>query len=112
MRAVPYTEKQRARGPVLVFVYLTWRVDNEGAGRDCDGFRRRPHGTAAGKAEIDFGGMRMAVIGADLAGLPASHGEVTLGYFAEDLFNMVLGIPLLFALEAEDMHGDGAPGEF
>ena len=52
------------------------------------------------------------MIGADLAGLPASHGEVALGYFAEDLLDMVLGIPLLFALEAEDMHGDGAPGEF
>ena len=53
----------------------------------------------------------MAVIRADLAGLPASHGEVTLGYFAEDLFNMVLGIPLLLTFEAEDVHGDGAPGE-
>ena len=110
--SVTYTEKQRARRPILVFVHLAGRVNDKGAGRNRDTFRRCSHGASAGKAEVDFGGMRMTMIGADLAGLPASQGEVTLGYFAEDLFNMVLGIPLLFALEAEDMHSDGALGEF
>ena len=54
---------------------------------------RRSHGAAAGKAEIDFGGMRMAVIGADLSGLPASDGEVALGDFAENFLDMVLEGP-------------------
>ena len=80
-------------------------------GAHCDCFSRRPHGASAGEAEIDFGSKRMAVIGADLAGFPASHGEVTLGNFAEDLLDMVLGVPLLLAIEAEDVHGDGAPAK-
>ena len=46
--------------------------------------------------------------GADLAGLRASHGEVAIGDFAEH-FQHGAGIRLLFGLEAEDMHDEGAP---
>jgi hypothetical protein len=46
----------------------------------------------------------VAVIGADLSRLPAGHGEVAVGDFAEDLLDVVLGVPLLFAFEAEDVH--------
>ena len=109
--AVTYAEKQRSLWSVLVFVHLAGRVDNEGARHYRNRFSRCSHGASAGKAEIDFGGMWMAVIRADLAGLPASHGEVTLSYFAEDFLDMVLRVPLLLTFEAEDLHGAGAPGE-
>ena len=69
----------------------------------------RPHRAAAGEAEVDFGRLRMAVVGADLAGLPAGHGDVAIGNLAENLLDVVLGVPLLLAFQTEDMHGDGAP---
>jgi hypothetical protein len=71
------------------------------------------HDAAAGEAEIDFGGIRVAMIGADLAGLPTGDRDVAVGYFAEDFLDVVLGVPLLFAFEAKDVHfarfsgGDG-----
>ena len=93
----------RAR-PVFVFVHLAGRMHHESAGRNRDGFLRRAHGAAAGKAEIDFGGVRVAVIGADLAGLPAGDGDVAIRDLAEDFLDVALGIPLLLAFEAEGMH--------
>ena len=46
--------------------------------------------------------------GADLAGLPAGDGDVAVGDTAEDLLDVVLRIPLLFAFEAEDVHWPGS----
>jgi hypothetical protein len=37
----------------------------------------------------------MAVIRADLPGLPARHGDVAVTDLAEDLLDVMLGIPLL-----------------
>ena len=48
----------------------------------------------------------MAVIGADLAGLPAGHGDIAIGDLAQDLLDVVLGIPLLFVFQAENVHID------
>ena len=53
--------------------------------------------------------MGMAMVGADLAGLPARHGvvaglaaaDVQLG---EDLLDVLLGIPLLLFLDIECVH--------
>ena len=70
---------------------------------------RRAHRAAAGEAEVDFGRLGMAVVGADLAGLPARDGYVAVGNLAENLLDVVPGVPLLLAFQAEDMHGDGAP---
>jgi hypothetical protein len=84
-------------------------MHDEGAGCYCDGLVRRAHGAAAGKAEIDFGRVRVAVVGADLPGFPAGDGKVAIGDFAQDLLHMVLGIPLLLALEAENMHAARSP---
>src|SRR6202030_426911 len=64
----------------------------------------RPHGAAAGKAEIDFRRVRLAVIGADLPRLPAGDRHVPVGDRAEDLFHVLLRIPLLLVLETEDVH--------
>ncbi len=51
------------------------------------------------------------MIGADLPGLPAGNGDVAIGDFAQDFLDVVPGIPLLFTLKAEDVHGRGAPEE-
>jgi hypothetical protein len=48
--------------------------------------------------------MRMAVIGTDLARLPARHGDVTLSDLAENLLHVMLGIPLLLFFQIEDVH--------
>ena len=53
-------------------------MHHERAGRHRDGSLRRAHGAAAGVAEIDLGRVRMAVIGADLARLPARDRDVAL----------------------------------
>ena len=102
--AVAHAEQHGAARAVLVFVHFAGRMHHERAGRDRDGFLRRAHGAAAGKAEIDFGGVRVAMVGADLSRLPAGDGDVAIGDLAQDLLDVVLGIPLLLALEAEDVH--------
>jgi hypothetical protein len=109
--SVAHAKQHRAGGAVLVFVHFTGRVDDESTGRDRDGFGRRPHGAAAGKAEIDFGGLRVAMIGTDLSGLPAGNGDIAIGDFAKDLLDVMPGVPLLFAFKAEDVHGRAAPVE-
>jgi hypothetical protein len=106
---VAHAKQQGAHRPILVFVHFAGRVDDEIAWFHRNGLGWGPHGAPAGKAKVDFCCVRMAVIGANLAGFPAGYGEVAVGNFAEDLLNMMLGIPLLFMFEAEGVHGDGAP---
>ena len=72
-------------------MHFARRMNNEGTRRNRDGLSRCPHRATAGKAEIDFSGMRMAVI--------AGHRDVAIGDLAEDLFDVVLGVPLLLTLE-------------
>src|SRR5262249_40404743 len=79
--AVAYAEWHRARWSVLVFMHFTWWVNHESARRNRDRFSRRPNRATPGKAEINFSGVRMAVIGADLAWFPASYCDVALGDF-------------------------------
>jgi hypothetical protein len=55
--------------------------------------------------------MGMAMIRADLARLPARHGNVPIGDLAENIFDVALRIPLLLALETKNVHGDDAPGK-
>ena len=98
--AVAHPEQQRALRPVDVFVHLARRMDAERARHHVDGFAGQSHLAAAGEAEIDFGRVRMAVVGADLAGLPARDGvvaglaaaDIELG---QDFLDVLLGIPLL-----------------
>src|SRR5262249_12196140 len=102
--AVAHAEQQRTLRSVGIFVHFARRMHHERARRHRDGFLRRAHGAAAGKAEIDFRRVRVAVVRADLARLPAGDGHVAAGDLAEDFFHVALGIPLLLALETEDMH--------
>ena len=51
----------------------------------------------------------MAVVGADLTGLPAGDSHVAIGNLAKNLLDVVLGVPLLLAFQTENMHGAGAP---
>src|ERR1700758_2017335 len=56
-------KEQRALRPVGIFVHLAGRMHDKGAGLDVDGLARRAHDAAALKAEIDFGGVRVTMIG-------------------------------------------------
>jgi hypothetical protein len=80
-------------------------MHDEAAGHDRDGLARRAHRAAAGPAEIDFRRVRMAMVGADLTRLPAGDGHVTALNGAENLLDVMRGIPLLLAGEIEDVHG-------
>src|SRR4249920_392895 len=84
-------------------------MDDKGNWCHCDGLLRRSHCAAAGEAEVDFGRLGVAVVGADLPGLPAGDGHVAVGDLAENFLDVMPGVPLLLAFQTEDMHGDGAP---
>jgi hypothetical protein len=86
-------------------------MDHESARRDGNSFLWRPHDAATRKAEIDLGSVRVAMIRADLARLPAGDGDVPIGDPAENLFDVVPGVPLLLALETKNVHGDIAPAK-
>jgi len=105
--AVAHAEQERARRTILEFMHLAGRMYNEAAGRHRHGLLRGAHGPAAGEAKIDFGRLGVAVIRAYLARLPAGDRDVALGNLAQDFFNVVTRIPLLFALEVVYMHGGG-----
>ena len=102
--AVADAEQQRALVSVFVFVHFAGRMDDEGARHDVDRFARRAHYAAALETEIDFGRVRVAVIGADLAGLPACHRDVAVPDLAEDFFDVFFRIELGLADHAEGMH--------
>src|SRR4029079_2611271 len=97
--------EQAALRPVLIFVHLARRMHDEAAGDHRDRLARRAPRAAAGPAEIDFGCFRMAVIGAYLPRLPAGDGHVAVLHRAEDLLDVMRGIPLLLAGKVEDVHG-------
>src|SRR5580704_7419567 len=102
---ITHAEQQRALRAILVFVHFAGWMDHEGTGHDRDGLSRRAHGAAAFEAEIDLGGVRVAMIGADLAGLPAGHGDVAVLNGAEDFFDVLFRIELGLAGDAENLHG-------
>src|SRR5207244_2223876 len=84
-------------------------MDAERARHHVDRLAGQAHLAATGETEIDFGRERMAVVGADLAGLPARHGvvaglaaaDVELG---ENFLDVLLGVPLLFLVDIEGVH--------
>jgi len=107
--AITDAEKERSSRSILVLVYFAGRMDHESTRRDGDSFFWRPHDAATRKAEIDFSGMGVAMIRADLARLPTGDGDVPIGDPAENLFDVMPRVPLLLTLEVKDMHGDDAP---
>ena len=115
--AVTHPEQERALRPVDVFVHLAGRMDAERARHHVDGLAGQPHLAAAGEAEVDFGRIGMAMVRADLPGLPARDGvvaglaaaDVELG---EDLLDVLLGIPLLLFLDIECVHALLSHGGF
>src|SRR6188768_2843571 len=84
-------------------------MDAERARLHVDGAARQPHLAAAREAEINLGREGMAVVGADLAGLPARHSvvaglaaaDIELG---QDFLDVLLGIPRLLFLDIECVH--------
>src|SRR5437868_743427 len=81
----------------------------ERAWHNIDRAGRRAHLAATGEAEIDFGAVRVAVVRADLAGLPTRDGviahlaaaDLELG---ENFLDVLLGIPLLLLADIEHLH--------
>ena len=106
--AVADAKQQRATRPVVVFMDLAGRMDDENARLHEDAFAWRAHNAAALEAKIDFGGVRMAVIRADLPGLPAGDRDVALFYAAQDFFDVLFRIVFGLFDDAENLHG-GAP---
>ena len=92
-------------------MHLAGRVNDKSTRGHRNGPLRGTHLAAAREAEVDFRRLGMAVVGADLAGLPAGDGDVAVGDLAENFLDMALGIPLLLAFQVEDMHGDNAPAD-
>jgi hypothetical protein len=56
------------------------------------------------EAEIDLGRIGMAVIGAGLAGLPASDRDIPFVDSAKHSFHVFLGVERLLGLEVENVH--------
>src|SRR6478752_3922925 len=102
--AVAHAEEQRALRSVDVFMEFAGRMNHEPARHDVDRLLRRAHLPAALETEINLGRIRMTMIGADLARLPAGDRDVALADLAEDLLDVTFGIPLLLREQIEDMH--------
>src|SRR6516164_8428172 len=88
---------------------LAGRMDDKAAGLDRDGLLWRAHGAAALEAEIDFGRVRVAMIGADLARFPAGDRDVAVLDLAEDFLDMSLRIPFGLVPQAENKHSRRSP---
>src|SRR6516165_12831 len=109
VRPVTHPKQHRARGSVGVFVHLARRMHHECARHHIHRLRRRAHLAAALEAEIDLGRMRMAVIGTDLARLPARHGDIALPDPAQNLLHVARGAPLLLLAQIEHLHRTDPP---
>src|SRR5260221_7697603 len=68
--AVAHAEQEGALGPGDPFVQLAGRMDDKRARGHRDRLARRLHRAATLEAEIDLGGVGMAVVGAGLPGFP------------------------------------------
>src|SRR5262249_43924563 len=71
---VAYAKQQRALRPVDVFVHFAGGMDHKGTRGHVDDALWRAHLAAALVAEIDLRRFWMAMIRADLPGLPAGNG--------------------------------------
>src|SRR5260370_27535485 len=106
--AIADAKQQGAVRPVGIFMHLTGRMHDEHARHDVDCLGWRTHLAAALEAEIDFGGVGVAMIGADLAGFPARHRHVAGADAVEDLLDMALRVPFLLPRQTESAH-ESAP---
>src|SRR5690348_4749807 len=91
--------------------FAGWMHDKR-PGYNGHGFIGRSHCAAALETEIDFRRVRMAMVGAGLTWLPASHRHIALGNPAEDALDMLLGVELLFAFEIEVLHRSSSVAPF
>src|SRR5207237_10085334 len=99
-----HPEQQRALRTGDPFMQFAGWMDDERTRRHRDGLLRGAHRAAALEAEIDLGRLRMAVIGAGLARLPAGDRDIALGDPAEHLLDMLFRVEFLFGLEVEAVH--------
>src|SRR5215813_10403638 len=86
---VANTEEECAPGAVGIFVQFPRWMDHKRARDDVDQLRWGPHRAPAGKAEIDFSRLRMAVIWAHLPWLPARYGDIAAAEHTQYLLDVV-----------------------
>src|SRR5713101_9892264 len=102
--AIAHAEQKGTLGPGNPFVQFAGWVHDKRARNHRHGLVRRLHRAAALEAEIDLGGVRMAVIGADLARLPARDRDIALADPPEHPLDMLLRVEFLFVLQIETVH--------
>jgi hypothetical protein len=76
-------------------------VNYERAGYDFDFAIRRAHDAPACVAKVDLGRMRMAVVGAYLAGLPARNCRIPTGETAEYLLDVLFAVEALLLIQVK-----------
>src|SRR5688572_18449691 len=62
------------------------------------------HLAATFEAEVDLGGVRVAVIRADLARIPAGDREIAAGLHAQHILDVFLRVESRLLTEVEDVH--------
>src|SRR5262249_51069590 len=102
--AVAHTEQQCALGPGDPFMQLAGRMHHKTAWRHGHCPVGRAHRAAALETEIDFGRVRVAMIGARLARLPARNRHIAFGDAPEDALDMLSRIEFFFVLQVETVH--------
>jgi len=91
----PQTEQERAFWAIYIFMQLTWRMNDKRSGNDRDFMIWSAHAAAACKTEIDLGRTGIAVIRADLTGLPAGERHIATRKSIKYSLHMTRGIEAL-----------------
>src|SRR5262249_44555562 len=91
---IAHAKEQRALRSIDVFVQLARPMPHDRAGHTVEGAARGAHLAAALEAKIDLGRVGMTVIGADRARLPPRPRDAPPADLAENLLDVMLGIPL------------------
>ena len=97
-------EQESSMVSVDIFVDLSGWVQNELTGVYRDLFLIYDHVTATFETKINFCGPGMAMIGADLAGLPTRHGNIATRLNTQDFLNMFYGRKLLLRFQVKGHH--------
>src|SRR5579863_3550282 len=85
-------------------MHFAGRMDDERAGNDGNDLFRCAHRAAAFEAEVDLGGVRMTMIRADLARLPACDRHIAGFDLAEYFLDVFLRVEFGLVDHAENMH--------
>ena len=97
-------EQEGSLVSVDIFVYLSGWMQSELTGVYRDLFFVHDHVTATFETKINFCSLGMAMIGADLAGLPARHSNIATRLNTEDFLHMFNGRKFLLRSQIKGHH--------